>query len=65
MAAKPLSAIGEGDQRAIRAFLSWDSTRRKLGKKASDWKAHRQSLLNRFKSRYPSRYAELEKSDSL
>ncbi|MBI4676982.1 MAG: hypothetical protein HY748_05310 [Elusimicrobia bacterium] len=65
MAAKSSSGIGEGDARAIHAFLVWDSDRRKLGKAAGAWKALRESLLRRFKARYPDRWRKLEALDAL
>ncbi|MFA6317530.1 MAG: hypothetical protein WC943_08935 [Elusimicrobiota bacterium] len=65
MAAKPASGINEGDAKAIRLFLSWDSSRRKLGKGAAAWKALRQALLHRFKAANPGRYADLLASDAL
>lgn len=62
MMKKPGCDIPPADGKKIWQFLVYDSKTRKLdasGKETEAWKAHRQKLLDEFKTKYPARYKEL------
>lgn len=60
MAAKPGCELTKvEDQKAIYGFLVHDSKVRKTGTAAAGWIAHRRSLLEQFKKKYPERFKEL------
>jgi hypothetical protein len=59
MMSKPGCGIQPDEGKKIWAFLCADSARRKTGKSAGAWKAHREKLLSDFKVQQPERHKEL------
>lgn len=62
MMAKPGCDISPEEGKAVYKFLAYDSEQRKSGKNLAAWKAHREKLLNEFKTKHPARYKELYES---
>lgn len=61
MMAKPGCGINSDEGKKIWAFLCYDSMRRKTGKAAASWKAHRTKLLKEFEAAHPDRHKALYK----
>jgi hypothetical protein len=53
------------EAKKIYEFLVYDGQRRKLGKNADAWKAHRLKLIDELKSKNPKRYEELKSQNDL
>ncbi|MBI3553385.1 MAG: hypothetical protein HY077_12895 [Elusimicrobia bacterium] len=58
MMSKPGSTVG-GDGKKIFELMVYDSKQRKLGANALAWRAHRKSLLEKFKQEYTEVYEKL------
>jgi hypothetical protein len=59
MMSKPGCEVTKAEGKKIWAFLAHDSRVRKIGKNSTKWQAHRERLIQKFKSEHPKRYSAL------